>query len=1261
MPNLFEITNQQIERLGDIQLTSLLNRLLHLEAKAFDIPSHCVSGSLKITVGDAGDDCSIFWDGEPSNTNWIKNSNTLFQCKATYMDIQNCGKELLDRNGNLKQRVEEVLDASGCYILFYKNSLNATLISKRIRKIRETLESTGKNYAKTCDIDIYDANKIANWANNYLPAQLYVYESLGLPVPEAIHTWEDWKGFTDNSIKYVSDKSLQENINQLRDHFSGPKRTARIVGLSGLGKTRLAFEVFRPPKNSQDDFNQQARSDQVVYVDASICKEIPGYLSSWRTHGLSGNIIVDNCDYELHDKLKKQVRHEKSNLSLLTIDYNPEKNSEEYLIRIGVSSDEVIEGIIKQKYPTLKDSDISRIKEFAQGFPAIAVLLGKARLNDEKDIGSLNDTVLMNKLLWGRNSEDKEALEVISSISLFTHLGFSDDLTDQRIFVAEKICNISSDKFYSFSVDFIKQGVLDKRNRFVRVVPLPLAIRLAAEWWRKCSPERARSLFIDLLPSQMSEALCDQMSKLDFLPEAKNITKDLCGEQGPFGQAEVLKSERGSRLFRSLVEVDPESTVVALEKVFSRLSTDELLKIGPARRNLIWSLEKLCWWESTFPVAARLMRSFAAAENETWGNNATNQFLQLFHTFLSGTQAPYSLRLPIIDEALVSDNNKYRELGVKALGHVIQTDHFTRSGGIERQGSRPPQKDYTPKYWNEAFDYWREGLTRLTSIITSNSEFKGLAKEQFINGFYGLVHYGRLDDLDTAFKRVLKEEKEFWSEAYNTVLETLNRMKDSIPKEGRERLEGWLVLLQPQNLRQKLEIMVSVPSYTHEKDENGHYIDLAAIEAENLAKELADDLGELILNLDAILSGEQRKGFIFGKALGENTEKAEFFIEKMLEKMRQLPKETVNPSVLGGFLYAIHSKDYSLYRKTMDSISEDDDLSAYTLDLTAMCIPQKIDLERILNLAFKGKLETDKLKLFAYGKTLAHWKTEDIIWLTENILKLDTKAATSALEILFFYSLNDEDIRKQLLDEFKKVVMSPGLFDCFNKRHSNSLHHFEEILKYILKKEFYNEKLAKYVLNEVIRLSKSEDFSLDLEHQLSPVVGLLIRNYQDITWPVISSIILEGEWLERHRLISFLNPYFAEKGEGKFIFNYLDSDFLIQWCRDNPEKAPVAITEFASMTEISDNKKRWNKVAEFLFENFGEKEDVLWAIYHSLGPKGWTGSIIPYYKEHIDLLRQLDDHKSVHVKNWAAKAIENINKAIKKEEQKEIEEGIGIY
>ena len=45
-------------------------------------------------------------------------------------------------------------------------------------------------------------------------------------------------------------------MEQLRREMASPRSVARIIGLSGLGKTRLALEVFRPT-DEQDTLSQQ--------------------------------------------------------------------------------------------------------------------------------------------------------------------------------------------------------------------------------------------------------------------------------------------------------------------------------------------------------------------------------------------------------------------------------------------------------------------------------------------------------------------------------------------------------------------------------------------------------------------------------------------------------------------------------------------------------------------------------------------------------------------------------------------------------------------------------------------------------------------------------------------------------------------------------------------------------------------------------------------------------------------------------------------
>ncbi len=419
----------------------------------------------------------------------------MFQCKAKDMGPADCAKELHEEKSNqLKPRVEAVLDAEGCYVLFTTQALNEHKIEERIKKMREAIKAAGKPYADTADLRIYDANKIRDWTNRYISAVTAVCLWLGRPLLPGMQTWERWSMQSeDQRFLFVPSDITDKYILQLRCDLAEPRRVARIVGLSGLGKTRLALEAFRPlPGEENAAGNLHHR---VVYVDAAFgIPYLAATISDWCVQGLEGILVVDNCDLALHKDLQRQVGNAQSRLSLLTLDYNPEVAPGTPTIHLKQSPDSLIKEMLKQVYKNLPEAELSRIAAFAQGFPRMAVMLADARLNEDPEMGNLKDDDLLEKLLWGRKSKSDQARDVISTCALFEQVGFTEDREEESLFVAEHICRISLDDFYRHVQDFIQHGVIDKYGRYIRVVPAPLAVRLAADWWRHCRPERARKL-----------------------------------------------------------------------------------------------------------------------------------------------------------------------------------------------------------------------------------------------------------------------------------------------------------------------------------------------------------------------------------------------------------------------------------------------------------------------------------------------------------------------------------------------------------------------------------------------------------------------------------------------------------------------------------------------------------------------------------------------------------------------------------------------
>lgn len=1258
MPWILEITNVEIKMLRDVQLTDVLKSLLYLEVNNFGIPSLSVDVPLSITISDGGEDGRVKWSGGPESTDWIPKRFTLFQCKATDMNEAICHHEVLNRTRTqLKPRVEEVFDSGGCYVLFYGRDCNTERQVPRIAAIRQAIGDVGKAYADTAEIRIYDANKIAEWVNKY-PAVIYkVCAWVGKIIPFHCQNWSMWKNYGENKYIYVTDSNLQAHLATLRSHFQQPKAVARIIGLSGLGKTRLALETFRAPENAEDDFVQQALSNEVVYIDAAnYDKSLVSEIGQLRILGKQGILVVDNCDQELHYRLQREISHQDSRLSLLTLDYNPEQSStgNYSLIRLEPVSDSIIKNILQQAYPSLKDPDIGRIVEFAQGFPQMAVLLANAHLQHAENLGSLQEDILVERLLGINRRENPIAYNVISGCALFDKLGFLEDVSDQRQFVADSICRISQEDFHRHGVGFIKRGILDQRHRYVRVVPKPLALRLAADWWQTYPPESIIPL-LDSLPDPLAEALCNQMSMLDFLPDARSAVENLCGPQGPFGQAEVLNSNEGSRLFRSLVEVNPQATAKCLKQVFDGWSREQLLEVGPGRRNLIWALEKLCFWQDTFSIAAPILLAFATAENESWGNNATNQFLQLFHVFLSGTQAPPELRLTVIDTALSDGNNEQKNLAVKALGSALQNGHFSRTGGVETQGSRSPQIDWRPKLWSEVYIYWQECLKRLVSVATGSGESALLARGQFAKSLRGLVRAGRLDEVEHALKVINDSTDSSWPEAYNAIKEEIRHEGKIIPQDSLVRLKTLLDVVSPQTLGERLSQIVSTPTWDHVKDEkSGHYIDVAKQEAVRFAEECSKNMALLLENLEVVFKGEQRQGYAFGFNLGQFSDEAQPFIENALKILSDMGD--ANPMVLAGFLQGIRSRFPEMVAKTLDMVAQDERLAPYLVNLTRFGNPDEIDLQRIVNLVKERKIEASQLHAFKYGSALDHLNPNIIISFCQKIVEYDPFAAGVALEIVYMYCLNDTKRFRECSAHLRNTVRSTNfLLPNIKTDHYT----WEETIKQLLLLG-RDEELAQGITEQCIQACSQPELIFELSHSLEPVLRILLREYRNTVWPILSEALLSDDYWLMTNLEDIFNPSVKVDESAQSLLLELPIEFIKEWCDRNRDKAPLKLPRLIPLLESKDGTTTWNDLIMYLIEQYAE-QDVLLEIFRNLGPRGWSGSIIPYFKLHIEALSQLLSHRNTAVKTWATKLIGALQEDIKRENLREQEQEWGIY
>jgi hypothetical protein len=1265
MTRLFEVTHEDINQLSDSQLTDLLRRLLHLEAARFGIAARSVNVALNIKVPDGGEDGRIQWKRGPKSTDFIPSRLTMFQNKATAMRPEDCAKELRrKRSVKLKPQVEEVLDAEGSYVLFTTQALNERLIAVRIKKMREAISTAGKPYAHSADLHIYDANKIRDWANRYIQAVTAVSLCHGRPSLPGMYTWEHWSGISEfHRFPFVPSDATDRYIAQLRQGLAEPRRVARIIGLSGLGKTRLALEAFRPSPQGQR-FTPDLHH-RVVYMDAAL--EIPNLaatVSDWCAQGFEGILVVDNCDLRLHQQLQTSVQHTRSRFSLLTLDYNPDEKFDVPTIHIEQSPDSLIKEILKKVYENLPAGELDCIAQYAQGFPQMAVLLAKARLNEDREMGNLRDDLLLKKLLWGREPENDKARQVISACALFEHVCFSLDREEEYLFVAKHIARIESDDFYRYVKDFQQRGVINERGRYIRVVPLPLAVRLAADWWQGCSPIRARQLIVTEMPGDLAGALCDRVAKLDFLPEARELVRDLCGELGPFGQAEALQSERGARLFRSLAEVNPETAAQVLERVFGDRSREELLQVRSGRRDLIWTLEKLAFRQETFPIAVRLLLAFAAAETEHWSNNATGIFRQLFQVYLSGTETPPAERLVIIDEALASPDPHRHTLAVLALGRALQTSSFFRSGGTESQGSGPALQGWRPQIqedWKEVLGYLNEALRRLTTVALVKGELAEQARDAIAGNIRGLVTYGRMEALDQAITTIVDCQGAYWPKALEQVRQTIRYDGPKIPQTGLQQLHRWEQLLQPQSIPERLRLTVSIPPWGDiARDKNKRLLNRAEERAEALAEECARDPRPWLEHLAVVLQGEQRQGLAFGRRLGQCIEEPSLLINEALKVLASLKRENANPVVLAAFLGSIKLHAPELVQCTLGVVANDQSLCPYLVDLTRLIKPTLSDLHRVLRVVETEGIPVGELKMFSYGSVLDHLPAKDFIDFTDALLTYGSPGVWVALDILLLHRYDEPADWTTWKPQFRKILMHPEL-SFVDPPKVADLYHWQDVANKLLGEG--DAELAKILIHKILAGCTTVHFYFEFENTFQPVLRCLLTRYMDTVWPVLSDALLSDD-VEMVRHLTDLLGHRVENAkneEESGVLSTLPEDILLQWCQRQPTKAPSILVRIMPLLQREGAQWTWTSLAHTVIDRYGAQQAVLSALTSSLGIYFWSGSLVPYYERQVHPLEELRTHHIPEVRRWAGEQLRYVRQQIGWESTRDAEHELGIF
>lgn len=1054
-------------------------------------------------------------------------------------------------------------------------------------------------------------------------------------------------------MEFITDLARENDLNSIVSALDDVGNTVRITGASGLGKTRTLIESI---KLSNFDENEILTFDAALYE-----REAREAIRKAVENNIFGLIIVEKCSVELHNDFVRETKKNDCQVKVVTLDYFHEHINESPHIKLTPLGDDVIKSLLKTILVNSTDYEVDRIANFFQGYPLMVTLLAELNSRGLTFTGHIDDATIIRKLIWGNEPINQEENNILKACSLFDVFGVDGEEPRKHAkFIAEFVAGTDINKFDKLINRFAKRQIINCAGRFARVVPKPLAVTLAAEWWGDSNYDRQVALLMEM-PSSLIESFSVQLTYLDAQPNVQRFSEKLCVHTGPFGKAEVLFTEKGSKFFRALVELNPEATCNTLHRNLCKLSSNEILAMDSGvRRNLVWALEKLCCHSSIFEKVAYCLLLLAANENETYSNNSTGIFAQLFRVHLSGTSATPEQRFRLLNQ-VIQENDRSKDLVViKALEQSLNFRGGSRTVGAEYQGTKPPIQEWSPKVWQEIFEYWDNSVELLFMLFDREGGQRDEVLKVIGYSLRELFLHGRTQLLDTTIRKIIDKNGRYWPQGLDALKIIGKYDVEKADPEAQSALQTWLEMLEPRSAEivEQLKILVVNPPWEHEEDSTGQYEDIAAKKAAQLASTLAKKFKIILPHIELLIVGDQRQSYVFGRQLAIELEKSDCAI--LLESTLAVFKKTDNGNLMfvSGILEGIYVRSRDEWESCINTLREDEILVKYYPDFIRTGKITQRHLATMLELVKSKVVDTFRVSFLANGGVLKEVDSADLIDFCIHLSEIDARCAWVSVDILFMYSFSNKECLVKNRDAAIQIITNAPLSkDAINRK--NESYHWKELVSALLREP--DKAFAEKVVSQLIFDSKIGFDHGDLWHAIKPTLNQIMKDYGNDVWPLFSSAIEHARGLDIYWLQQLLDRENTPSGLVPSVLNLIDPNRIIEWCKTTDVKGAVFIARCIDILSKVDGQMRPTNLFVRLLENFGDDVEVKGELNANMITRGWAGSLVPYLESDKAAFALLVDHKNPNVRLWVNEQIGRINQQIEQETLRDREKDLGIY
>ena len=1234
----FEISAEDIERLTESDMHELLRRLLRAEALANELPLDGIHVSSATNNPDGGEDGRIAWTVGPARTPFLPGRLCQFQAKAGKIAPSQAANEAL------KPMVRQVLESGGHYIVLCGKRYVRQLIESREAAVRDAVRHAGIDVGDD-QVDFRDADRTADWVNHHSPVAVWVKERTQPGTIGPFRSWSHWAGRAEHAgSPWFDDHRLHQMSTWLHERVAEPRSVARLVGLWGIGKSRLALEALNAAGSSV--------SDAVMYaVDSeSAPHAINDVLQSLSATGTRAIVVVDECSLERHRVLTGMVSRSSSQLSLVTIDDEiPTGTRDETTFMVSDAPLSVTEAIVNYIAPHLESEDERRIVRFSKGFPKIATRI--SRIWGATPVTYATDDDLVDAFVLGRAPPERDLR--LKSATLLATLGpitMGPGADSQLQEIASLGRHLTPDDLHSGIVALVDRGAAQRRGRYAVLQPRPIAMRLAERQWKEWSPARWEQVLTGSISSDLRVAAARHLALLNDTEIAKQVVTHICRSGGSL-DVNGIAHPGNPEVLSFLAEIDGGTVAHHIERTSNH--NDRLSELRfDARLTLVRTLEKIAFDSSTFADGGRLLLRLATLEGED--SDAACSFQALFPVLLGATEADGKTRLALIDESLDTDAPIQRSVVARALVEGSKTSRFARGVGAETHGSRPALRDWRPATSQEFRAYVDGCLTRLGKVAAKNDDVGAAARAALDQNLPSLLAGGFVDTLERVIRRVSKTTGS-WTPGLKTLGMILGDDSTELDDDVVSRIRQLVEELQPKTLESRVHSHVTRgtwdPSLNGRQSIETREHRLSRVETvKELVAEVSQHPNLLTTLLPDLCRGHQSLACEFGTSVAESDERLDW-LEPIVRAAVETPEGERNYDLLAGYITGI-------FRDRPHAVEAFKQRAAQTPAL-APALPlicrhvgiTPADIGLLIEALQTSSLPPWRLRDW-YGP-LDDLPASIVAPLFDAMMDHSANAFAIAVDLMSIYTHEARQRLEGLQLQIHKLAETASRWQLHYD--SMAVYSFKRIMSSVLERGRGDPTACATALELTKTLVNADPYH-DL-YLMQSVLPILLSRFPEISWPLIGEAIISNQKIG-WRLEETLRDSFDDGTDAAILS--LPQDTLLAWCHAHPERAPASASSMVPvfLDGAADAPKRLHPVMTRLLKQFGERDDVLQASAWNIDMFEWADSMATHYAQFEEPLEGLQSHNAPQVRKWAGKMLKYIlerkAKAMKIDEERAV-------